>query len=407
MYTRDELEVISTEIVDSIQPLLKWIPLKHALQRDEDIDSLRASFPWVDIMSDEEDDSDEEEDDSDEEEDPDEEEVGKEDDEVEDDDEEVEDDDPDEEYDELEMPRFDADSSFIPKEALDLLEKVMGLEPHQVVTIMNLISCAENGTPNWEEFYNYIEYGDDAEMRGFTTTIFGACSGTGSLQKIFKYLSEIDPKHPLVRKYGNELTRDRKEGDIKGIEGFAHDKKGDPTKAKPRWNNWKPHTANHMKHILGDFATLDWKKDAAFRLAVWKAFVELNWVSVEMFCQKASTGFDTRPGAVLESPLAKGFLVDTSLNHGDARYWQTAGTWKAVFDAMKNPECPNEIEWLTDFMAARKKVLKSGAFHLDWSMSGSRVDLWYDLIDNPALDRPILLGESGASPPVWQSALLV
>ena len=401
MYSRDELEIIASEISASIEPLLKWIPLYHALQRDEDVPSLRASFPWVDIMSDDDSDDDDDEDDEDDDEvdDP------EEDDPEEDDPEDDEVDDPEDEYEDV--PQFDADSSFIPQEALDLLKKSMGLDPAQVVTIMNLISCAENGTPNWEEFYNYIEYGDDAGMRGFTTTIFGACSGTGSLQKIFKYLVEIDPNHPLVVKYGDELTRDRKGGDIKGIEGLAHDKKGDPTKAKPKWKNWKAHTADHMKHVVGDFATLDWKKDAAFRLAVWKAFVELNWVSVEMFCQKASAGFETRPGPVLVSPLAKGFLVDTSLNHGDARYWQSAGTWKAVFEAMKNPECPNEIEWLTDFMVARKKVLKSGAFQLDWSMSGSRVDLWYDLIDNPTLDRPILLAESDASPPVWQPALLV
>jgi hypothetical protein len=45
----------------------------------------------------------------------------------------------------------------------------------QINTTLKLISWPENGTRQWWKHYNFIQ--DIHDHRGYTVTIFGACSG--------------------------------------------------------------------------------------------------------------------------------------------------------------------------------------------------------------------------------------
>jgi hypothetical protein len=288
----------------------------------------------------------------------------------------------------------------IPHKAADAIGGIMGLDVEQIDTIMQLVALPENGTNRWWDFYNYIEYGDDASIRGFTTTIFGATTGTGSLLKVFDALATIDPKHPLLKYHA--ALRKAKGGSIKGLEGLAH-VGGDPTKAKAKYDAYTPNGRTHLDHIRGDLATLS-NTDASWQLAVWTAFIELNWKSAADFCAKTGA-CATRPGPVLKTPLAKGFLVDMSLNHGDARYWKDADTWTCVFKKMNITAKMSERAYLGELMAARHAVLRSGYAGLDWSNTGDRCLIWLDLLKkkNHALRRPIDVPDSTSVPyPIWQ-----
>ena len=298
------------------------------------------------------------------------------------------------------------DTGKIPRTALSKIKTLLDLTPEQIDAIMTLVSLPENGSSQWDLFYNYIEWGDDSSTRGFTTTIFGATTGTGSLLKVFDHLAKIDPKHPLLVKYYASLKK-AQGGSVKGLEGLAH-VGGDHTKAKAHYSNFTPNGRTHLDHIEGDLARLP-NTDLAWREAVWNAFIELNWESAAHFCAKTGP-CASRPGPVLTTPLAKGWIVDCSLNHGDCRYWNVADTWTAVFKEMKNKDAQNETAWLRDMMKARRTVLKSGYAALDWSKTGDRCALWLDLLTkkNMTLARPIHFVESTAKPyPIWQSGLVL
>ena len=361
MPTLAETRTVSKEIASALEPLLKWIAVHHAIERGDDVDQLAQQFPWLDLAASPP---------------------------------------PPEPVPELQHPD-------IPGTVLSRIWKLCGLAPGQVDTIMSLISCAENGSCRWPLFYNYIELGPDAVQsgRGYTTTIFGACSGTGSLRVVFDHLEHINPAHPLVTKYGAAIRAVRG-GELTGIEGLAH-VDGDPTLAVPDWSNWTKNGRTHLDHIQGDLAQLS-LDDTEWQEAVWMAFIDLNWVSAEAFCDKTGRCAD-RPGTVLTTSLARGILIDTSLNHGDASYWDSASTWKAIFDEMTSHPT-TELAWLAAFLQARKRVLKSGFKQLDWSLSGSRCDIWLDLIarGNETLSRPIMVANSSAEPhPIWPNDLIL
>jgi hypothetical protein len=282
---------------------------------------------------------------------------------------------------------------------------LLGLSADQVDVIMSLVSLPENGSSQWDLFYNYIEWGDDHATRGFTTTIFGATSGTGSLLKVFDHLAVIAPSHPLLRYHA--AMKAAKGGFVKGLERLAH-VGGDHTKAKANYDKYVPNGRAHLDHIDGDLARLP-NTDPDWREAVWAAFVELNWESAAHFCAKTGP-CAKRPGPVLTSALAKGWIVDCSLNHGDCRYWGEADTWQAVFREMKNPKSRNETAWLRDMMHARRAVLKSGFASLDWSKTGDRCRLWLHLLEteNSHLTRTIHIPSSTATPyPIWQPGLII
>jgi hypothetical protein len=295
-------------------------------------------------------------------------------------------------------------SGRLPPEAAAAIHGLMGLTGDQVDVIMSLVSLPENGSSKWWDFYNYIEYGADSALRGYTTTIFGATSGTGSLLRVFNALAAIDPSHKLLKYHA--ALRAVKGGNIKGLEGLAH-VGGDPTKAKANYGAWTSNARTHLDHIQGDLARLP-NDDPAWRRAVWDAFIDLNWKSAADFCAKRGPVYAGRPGPVLTTPLAKGFMVDTSLNHGDARYWESADTWKVIFGRMKKSNATSEEAWLADFMQARRAVLASGYAGLDWSKTGDRCLLWLDLLraKNHVLRRPITIANSTAKPhPIWPNNL--
>jgi hypothetical protein len=390
--TLDECRVIANTITDSIQPLMKWVAVKHALDRCDTVDELSMQFPWLDLYDDSTDVSDDESDD--------------------DDDEEENDDEGqlDESREQGEIPLLELSRvpgvtmhPEIPQEIAETIYNTWGMTPDVVDTVMQLISVAENGSSQWPLFYNYIEYGDDHAVRGYTTTIFGATSGTGSLLEVFKELQAIDPDHPLVVTYMDAMEH-AKGGDISGLEGLAH-VGGDPTKATAKWSNWTKNGRTHLDHIEGDLARLE--VDDRWRRAVWRAFLRLNWVSAAHFCNKTGP-CETRPGPLLTSRLAKGFLVDTSLNHGDCRWWNDAETWTAIWDEMSHHPA-DEKKWLRAFMKARRTVLRSGFQGLDWSKSGDRVTIWLDQLrdGNMDLERPIYVTNSTQSPPIWPDDIVI
>lgn len=386
--TYDHARVIARVLSDTAEPLMKWVAVNHAMERGASSDEIMRQFPWLDI-TDETDDDEDEDIDIDEDED--------------DDDEDIDiDDEDDDEDDALEDGEIGPTSHpEIPRDITDTIYRTWGMTPIQIDTVMQLISLPENGSTQWPLFYNYIEYGDDHAVRGYTTTIFGATSGTGSLLRVFQHLREIDPDHPLVVTYMDAMER-AKGGDITGLEGLAH-VDGDPTRAKADYSKWEANGRAHLDHIQGDLATLE--VDDRWRQAVWRAFLELNWESAAHFCYKTGPCAD-RPGPYLSTALAQGFIVDTSLNHGDCRWWNDAKTWTRIWDLMEShPE--DERAWLKKFMKARKAVLKSGFQGLDWSKSGDRVELWRTLLrdGNMNLDRPIRVADSTHTPPIWPSGL--
>jgi len=392
-----EAEIIANAISESVEPLMKWVSVKHAIHRGDSPEELALQFPWLDLYESDEDSSDDSEDDTGDDSDGDTLEHISEGDEG------------TYEADDDRFKPIDADipdctpHPDIPQEISDTIYATWGLTPEQVDTIMQLVSLPENGGTQWPLFYNYIEWGKDSDIRGFTGTIFGATTGTGSMLEIWKELKQLDPDHPLVVKYMDAMES-AKGGNISGLEGLAH-VNGDPTKAVAKYSNWTPNGRTHLDHIMGDFATMD--VDETWRRAVWRAFLRLNWESAAHFCNKTGPCAE-RPGPVLTTPLSKGFIVDTSLNHGDCRWWATSDTWGAIWNEMDSHPS-SETSWLKKFMKARRRVLRSGFQGLDWSKSGDRVSLWKSLLNdgNTDLDRPIEIPPSTHTPPIWPPNLVI
>lgn len=241
-------------------------------------------------------------------------------------------------------------TAHIPEAAAAELQTRYGLTADQCDTILQLICLPENGEPNWWNHYNYIEKLGDG--RGFTVTIFGACSGTGDLLMIFDALKDVAPQHQLL-KYHDALKKCRGE-DVKGIQGMLKD-----------------------IPALGD--------DKAWQTAVWKVYANLYWKFAMRFAGKKK-GCEARPGPVLTTTLAKGFLVDTAINHG-----ADLDSFNKILKRMERPDHTDETAWLLDFMQTRQKMLKSGFEHLDTSKTGDRCKLWAALLKegNTSLARPI------------------
>ena len=230
----------------------------------------------------------------------------------------------------------------LPVDVVQPLTALTGMSAQQIDTVLQLISLPENGMPKWYKNYNYIEFLGDG--RGFTATLFGACSGTGDLAMIFDELAKIQPRSKNcdeLLKYRDTLKKKRGD-DIKGIEP--------------------------IKNIIKNLG-----EDAAWQAAVWKVYVKLYWQFAMDWSDKTGASAK-RPGPKLTSALTRGFMVDTSINHG-AEY----GSLMDVVKRMRDPDAKDELAWFNDFADARKKMLKSGYQDLDTSKSGDRCDLWKDL----------------------------
>lgn len=237
----------------------------------------------------------------------------------------------------------------IPSIPAERLTAMLGLTAEQCDTILRLICLPENGMTEWWKHYAYIEYLNDG--RGYTCTIFGACSGTQDLCMIFDELERVDASHPLL-KYHAALK-------------------------KAKGNN-----VNGLKGLVKDLPNHD---DESWRTAVWKVYIDLYWSFVARWCTKEGE-CSKRPGPVLTSIAAKGFMVDTAINHG-----ADFSSVMHVVNKMKKPHELDEKSWLVDFMKTRRKILKSGYEDLDTSGTGDRCKLWLALLDqgNTNLTRPI------------------
>ena len=223
----------------------------------------------------------------------------------------------------------------------------LGFTEMQADTILSLISLPENSTTEWWENYNYAERLGDG--RGWTVTLYGACSGTGDLLMILKDLQKINPRHKLV-KYIPAMEKTKGE-DVRGLENLGKD-----------------------IHSLGD--------DKEWQQSVWDIYIKLYWNFARNFSEKLIN----RPGAKLTSPLTRGFIVDVALNHG-----ANLESFGPILRGMKNKDEQNEAKWFLDFCESRRKLLKSGFEDLDTSKTGDRCTLWADIFKekNTSLTRPI------------------
>lgn len=250
-------------------------------------------------------------------------------------------------------PPAKAAETHVPAQVVPELTKLTGMTEKQIDTVLRLVSLPENSTPDWWKNYDYAEFLGDG--RGFTVTLYGACSGTGDLAMILDELAKISPRSAgcdeLLR-YA-PLIKKKRGDDIKGIE---------PVKGIIRG--------------LGD-------DDVAWNRAVWKVYVKLYWTFAMNWADKKGECAG-RPGPRLTTPAARGFMVDAALNHG-ADY----GSIMYIVKKMRDPNAKDEVAWIKDFAEARRKILKSGYQDLDTSRTGNRCDLWQPLFDgNPTLRVP-------------------
>lgn len=240
----------------------------------------------------------------------------------------------------------------VPRAVVPRLTALTGLSESTVDIVLQLISLPENGQPKWWTNYGYIEFLGDG--RGFTATIFGACSGTGDLAMILDELAKVPDRSDAcdeLLKYADVLKKKRGD-DIKGIEPIKKIIKG-----------------------LND--------DAAWQEAVWAVYVKLYWRFAMDWADKKGEAAK-RPGPKLALAVSRGFMVDTAINSG-AEY----NSLMYIVKRMKNPDAKDEVAWVKDFAETRKKILKSGYQDLDTSKTGDRCDLWLDLLKtNPSLHVP-------------------
>jgi hypothetical protein len=259
-------------------------------------------------------------------------------------------------------PKPTTSKNNVPPEVVPDLAR-LGFDAGHADTILSLISLPENSTIEWWKQYNYIEALGDG--RGYTASLFGACSGTGDMIMILNEVKKLAPKHPLV-KYIPAMKKTR-DDDLKGLAGLDKVVKG-----------------------LGD--------DAAWRQAVWTVYVKLYWTFAAAFADKTGEGA-SRPGPKMTTPLTRGFMVDVALNSGS-----NLESFKPIIKRMKKPDETDEIKWFLDFAEARRKLLKSGYEDLDTSKTGDRCTLWMNILKegNVDLKRPIAVAKG-----YWGSNVMI
>jgi len=246
-------------------------------------------------------------------------------------------------------PPSSPSDTHIPREVVTRLESI-GYDESSADTILSLISLPENSTTSWWTNYNFAKCLGD--LRGWTVSLFGACSGTGDLLMILEELQKINPAHklckyirPMKKTFGDDIT---------GLENLGKD-----------------------IVYMGD--------DDEWQRAVWKIYINLYWTFANDFSSKTGT-CEKRPGAKLTLPVTRGFIVDTAINHGPDFMSLTP-----ILRKMKNKSEPDELKWILDFVEARRQLLKAGYQSLDTSGTGDRCVLWADIIKtkNLHLVRPI------------------
>jgi len=246
-------------------------------------------------------------------------------------------------------PPTSPSDTHIPADVVAQLESI-GYDEYMADTILSLISLPENSTTSWWTNYNFAKCLGDG--RGWTVSLFGACSGTGDLLMILVELQKINPNHKLC-KYIHPMKKTIGD-DITGLENLGKD-----------------------IVYMGD--------DEDWQCAVWKIYIKLYWTFANDFASKTGS-CDKRPGPKLTLPVTRGFMVDVSINHGPDLMSLTP-----IIRKMKNKSEPDELRWCLDFLEARRQLLKAGYKSLDTSGTGDRCILWSDIIksNNLHLKRPI------------------
>ena len=246
-------------------------------------------------------------------------------------------------------PPTSLSDTHIPEEVVAQLESI-GYDELTADTILSLISLPENSTTSWWTNYNFAKCLGDS--RGWTVSLFGACSGTGDLLMILEELQKINPNHKLC-KYISPMKKTIGD-DITGLENLGKD-----------------------IMYMGD--------DREWQRAVWKIYIKLYWTFANDFASKTGS-CDKRPGPKMTTKVARGFMVDVAINHGPDLMSLTP-----ILRKMKNKSEPDEIRWILDFCEARRQLLKAGYQSLDVSGTGDRCVLWADIIksNNLQLKRPI------------------
>jgi len=246
-------------------------------------------------------------------------------------------------------PPTSPSDTHIPEEVAAQLESI-GYDELTADTILSLISLPENSTTSWWTNYNFAKCLGD--LRGWTVSLFGACSGTGDLVLILEELQKINPNHKLC-KYIHPMKKTIGD-DITGLENLGKD-----------------------IAYMGD--------DEDWQCAVWKIYIKLYWTFANDFASKTGS-CDKRPGPKMTLPVTRGFMVDVAINHGP-----DLSSFMPILRKMRNKSEPDELRWCLDFCEARRQLLKAGYQSLDTSGTGDRCILWSDIIksNNLHLKRPI------------------
>jgi hypothetical protein len=248
----------------------------------------------------------------------------------------------------------DAAADRVPAGVAAELSALTGLSARQVDAVLQLISLPENGTPEWWKQYGYIEFLGDG--RGYTCTLYGACSGTGDLAMILDALAGIQPRSAECDRLltFRDAVKKKRGDDVRGIRG--------------------------IKGIIQGLGA-----DPAWREAVWRVYVDLYWKFAAAWADKTGPAA-RRPGPRLTIPAVRGFVVDCAINSG-------ADTESLMAIVKRMPararNCQDEIKWFKAFAEARRQMLKAGVDNLDTSKTGMRATLWSNLVDtNPSLATP-------------------
>jgi chitosanase len=233
------------------------------------------------------------------------------------------------------------------------LDTTFGLNAEQKRRVEQLTSLFENGTTDLQ--YSYIK--DLHDGRGYTAGRAGFCTACGDLYSVVKLYTQKVSNNPLA-KYLDTLKKlaDGGSDSTSGLKGFV--------------DTWK----NAAKDTLFKQAQDQVVDDTYYNPAMRKA-QDLG----------------------LKTALAKAFLYDTIIQHGDG---DDPDSFFSMLDRFNKAEGGSpktgvdEKKWLIDFIKYRKKVLQnaSDADTKDvWADSAGRCDVFLNIAQggNYDLDGPI------------------
>jgi chitosanase len=243
------------------------------------------------------------------------------------------------------------------------IEPWRDLTPDQSRRVQELTTAFENGTIEFQ--YDYIENLHDG--RGFTAGRVGFCTGTGDLLSLVEDFTSVKPQNPLAP-FLPELRRlsqaNTDAGDTDGLPGFIE----------------------------------AWKKtalDPAFRNAQDRAVDRLYFQPAMKHAQEWG----------LQSVIAKGFVYDTIIQHGEDGDPDSLVALVNHTDQNLggNPKTGiDEKIWLRELMRIRLLDLNhpfNSSTQQAWADSVDRVECYKRILDtgNVNLDGPIHFTVYGVS----------